>query len=438
MMNHLFDRIKLPFRKDRELYSCLYNILGFYPRKLGIYRIALAHKSQAYRNEQGRPLNNERLEFLGDAVLESVVSDIVYRYFGQKREGFLTTTRSKIVQRETLNKVALEMGLDRLIQSDINSTSHNSNLMGNAFEALVGAIYLDRGYSYCFRFFSRRVLGRHIDLKNMANREVNFKSKLIEWCQKNRIKVEFPLESETMGEGNTPLFHSEVLLENIRVGHGEGYSKKESQQNAAKEAFARVRRNEKLAQRVTTARDLRLRKENAGKDTTSAKTSTASRQPATASGKAETAAKTATTAKRRATASKQVVRPAEATTTAPEQVTRPVEATTTTPEQVVRPAEATTAATEDVATAAAPTTERPKRRRTRRKTEKPATTETAKAAEDEAPAAPKTADAPKAENKPRRRRPAKAAEKKPEEIDREAIIRAAEEAAFREHAEEAN
>ncbi len=424
MMNHLFDRIKLPFRKDRELYSCLYNILGFYPRKLGIYRIALAHKSQAYRNEQGRPLNNERLEFLGDAVLESVVSDIVYRYFGQKREGFLTTTRSKIVQRETLNKVALEMGLDRLIQSDINSTSHNSNLMGNAFEALVGAIYLDRGYSYCFRFFSRRVLGRHIDLKNMANREVNFKSKLIEWCQKNRIKVEFPLESETMGEGNTPLFHSEVLLENIRVGHGEGYSKKESQQNAAKEAFARVRRNEKLAQRVTTARDLRLRKENAGKDTAAAKASTAARQPATASGKAETAAKTATTTKRR--------------TTAPEQVTRPAEATSTAPEQVVQPGEATTAATEDVATAAAPTTERPKRRRTRRKTEKPATTETAKAAEDEAPAAPKTADAPKAENKPRRRRPAKAAEKKPEEIDREAIIRAAEEAAFREHAEEAN
>lgn len=147
--NSIIDRIKLPFRKEKELFSSLREILGFYPRRIELYKLALMHKSIARRNAKGKPVNNERLEFLGDAVLDAVVGDIVYRHFEGKREGFLTNTRSKLVQRDTLNKLAQEMGINQLILSSGHSNSHNNYMGGNAFEALVGAIYLDRGYDMC-------------------------------------------------------------------------------------------------------------------------------------------------------------------------------------------------------------------------------------------------------------------------------------------------
>ena len=132
--------------------------MGFYPRRIEYYKLALMHKSVSRRNAKGRPLNNERLEFLGDAVLDAVVGDIVYRHFEGKREGFLTNTRSKLVQRETLNRLAQEMGINQLIHASTHSNSHNSYMGGNAFEALVGAIYLDRGYDSCMRFMQERIL----------------------------------------------------------------------------------------------------------------------------------------------------------------------------------------------------------------------------------------------------------------------------------------
>ena len=125
MLNNLIDRIKLPFRKEKELYSSLFRIIGFYPHDISYYK----------------PVNNERLEFLGDAILDAIVGDIVYEHFPGKREGFLTNTRSKLVQRDTLNKLAQELGINQLILSNGRSSSHNSYMGGNAFEALVGAIY---------------------------------------------------------------------------------------------------------------------------------------------------------------------------------------------------------------------------------------------------------------------------------------------------------
>ena len=132
-INHVIDTIKLPFRKEKELFSALYRILGFYLHDIQVYKQALLHKSVGRRNEKGRPLNNERLEFLGDAVLDAVVGDIVFRHFEGKREGFLTNTRSKLVSRETLGKLAQEMGIDQLVLSAGHSTSHNSYMNGNAF-----------------------------------------------------------------------------------------------------------------------------------------------------------------------------------------------------------------------------------------------------------------------------------------------------------------
>lgn len=247
-MTDLIDRIRLPFRKDKESYSRLYKILGFYPHNIQFYKQALIHKSTYKKGEKDSRLNNnERLEFLGDAILDAIVGDIVYQHFEGKREGFLTNTRSKIVQRDTLNKIAAEIGLDKLVQSDMHNSAHNSYMGGNAFEALVGAVYLDRGYSYCMKFMKERILNQLINIDKVAYKEVNFKSKLIEWSQKNKVIAHFQLLEESKDEmGGSPVFLSEVIIEGISCGTGKGYSKKESQQLAAKEALKKLKRNPKL------------------------------------------------------------------------------------------------------------------------------------------------------------------------------------------------
>ena len=145
MLRNQIDKIRLLFRKDRESYFCFYKILGFFPRNIRFYQQALLHKSTSVRSEKGRPLNNERLEFLGDAILDAIVGDIVYKHFEGRREGFLTNTRSKIVQRETLNKLAVEIGLDKLVKYSTRSSSHNSYMYGNAFEALIGTLQTVHG-----------------------------------------------------------------------------------------------------------------------------------------------------------------------------------------------------------------------------------------------------------------------------------------------------
>lgn len=226
MLNNFVDKIKLPFRKDKELYLSLYDIIGCYPHNISYYKLALMHKSVARRTEKGKPANNERLEFLGDAILDAIVGDIVYQHFPGKREGFLTNTRSKIVQRDTLNRLAKEMGINRLILSSGRSSSHNSYLGGNAFEALVGALYLDRGYEACRRFMEQRILGELINIDKVAYKEVNFKSKLIEWSQKNRVEIDFDMLDEKSDENGSPMFHFRVLVEGIEGGDGKGYSKR--------------------------------------------------------------------------------------------------------------------------------------------------------------------------------------------------------------------
>ena len=257
MTTNIFDRVKLLFRKDKDFHAALYRILGFYPKNVELYRIAFAHKSHEYRNSKGRSLNNERLEFLGDAVLDSVVADILFHHFERKREGFLTATRSKIVQRESLNRLAKELGLDHLLQSTAKQNAHNSYLGGNAFEALVGAIYLDRGYKYCQYFVRKRIIGKLMDLDATAHKEVNFKSKLLEWSQKNKIRNEFRMSGACEGNSPTPTFECTVFIEGIRAGSGTGYSKKESQQNAARDALTHLRRDRKFHDSLFLAKEKR-------------------------------------------------------------------------------------------------------------------------------------------------------------------------------------
>lgn len=241
MLRNQIDKIRLLFRKDRESYLCFYRILGFFPRNIKVYQQALLHKSTLLRSEKGRPLNNERLEFLGDAILDAIVGDIVFRHFEGRREGFLTNTRSKIVQRETLNKLAVEIGLDKLVKSSTRSSSHNSYMYGNAFEAFIGAIYIDQGYERCMQFMKERIFKNYIDLEKMSRKEVNFKSKLIEWSQKNKMEVSFELIEQFLDKDYNPMFHTEVRIEGLSAGKGTGYSKKESQQNAAQMALKKIK-----------------------------------------------------------------------------------------------------------------------------------------------------------------------------------------------------
>lgn len=254
MLRNQIDKIRLLFHKDRESYFCFYKILGFFPRNIRFYEQALLHKSTSIRSEKGRPLNNERLEFLGDAILDAIVGDIVYKHFEGRREGFLTNTRSKIVQRETLNKLAVEIGLDKLVKYSTRSSSHNGYMYGNAFEAFIGAIYLDQGYERCKQFMEKKILKNYIDLDKMSRKEVNFKSKLIEWSQKTKMEVSFELIEQFLDQDYNPMFHTEVRIEGLSAGTGTGYSKKESQQNAAQMALKKIKSDEAFKEAIETAK----------------------------------------------------------------------------------------------------------------------------------------------------------------------------------------
>lgn len=257
-MGNFIDKLKLFVQTDKEFRLALYDILGFYPHNIELYRIAFAHKSQEYKSKKwgDKPLNNERLEFLGDAVLETVVSDIVYHRFQNKREGFLTNTRSKIVSRESLGRLAKELGLERLIQVGNFSRAHHSFIAGNAFEALMGAIYLDRGFSYAFRFIEKQIIGRCLNLESVAQKEVNFKSKLLEYCQKNRLKIHFNDKQE--GDSTAaPVFITSVVIEGLFTADGKGYSKKEAQQNAAREALLRMRKEPEFEDSIYRSKEKR-------------------------------------------------------------------------------------------------------------------------------------------------------------------------------------
>ena len=295
MLSNIIDRVKLPFRKEKELYSALYKILGFYPHNITFYKVALMHKSLGHRatekelkvfenagdkslkndkgrakgkkggkkggGKPGRPINNERLEFLGDAILDAVVGDVVYQRFPGRSEGFLTNARSKMVQRETLGKLAQQMGLSRLIMASGRNATHNSYMAGNAFEALVGAVYLDRGYDACWKFWTKRVMGKYLNVDKVAYTEVNFKSKILEWSQKNRIKIDYRLEDQSQDENGSPIFVYTVVLEGVDGCKAEGFSKKESQQHASELTLKKLRSDKKFIDEIFAAKTERTQME---------------------------------------------------------------------------------------------------------------------------------------------------------------------------------
>jgi len=244
-----FRYIQRLFIRNRESYLSLYRMLGFYPNDPQIFKQAFTHRSSSVETKEGRE-NNERLEFLGDAVLNAIIADLTYRKFPDRKEGFLTNTRSKIVQRESLNRIAFSIGLDKMIVSTAKISSHNNYMYGNAFEALIGAVYLDQGYKKCCRFVQTQIIEKYVPLESVAQKEVNFKSNLIEWSQKNKLEVVFDLIETFMDKDGNPVFQTSVSLTGMSLGIGIGYTKKESQQAASKVAIQKIRKDKDIRRRI--------------------------------------------------------------------------------------------------------------------------------------------------------------------------------------------
>ncbi len=229
---------KLYISRDREYYKKLRNILGFVPGNLKLYQMAFRHKSVAKQIKEGVKNSNERLEFLGDAVLGSVVAELLFKLYPYKDEGFLTEMRSKIVSRANLNLLSRKLGFEKLIQYDsrmISYPSKQGSLLGDAFEAVVGAVYLDKGYQFTKEFLLTRIIKPHVDIHTLENTETNFKSRLIEWCQHEGKAVVFVQIDNPEGE-SAKMFSIEAVVEGQVCGLGRDFSKKSAEKIAAEKA----------------------------------------------------------------------------------------------------------------------------------------------------------------------------------------------------------
>jgi ribonuclease-3 len=228
---------KLYLSPNRKYVKTLKNLLGFVPGNLSLYHLAFRHKSVAQNVKKGVKNSNERLEFLGDAVLGSVVAEVLFKMYPYKDEGFLTELRSKIVSRVNLNQLARKLGFEQLIQYDnrmVNSARQGS-LLGDAFEALIGAVYLDKGYDFTRHFLVNNIIKAHIDIHTLELTETNFKSKLIEWCQRHGKDITFELINNEEGE-TTKLFTIQVNVDGDVMGMGKEFSKKNAEKLAAERA----------------------------------------------------------------------------------------------------------------------------------------------------------------------------------------------------------
>lgn len=233
-MTGFFRRL---FSNDKEYLVALYNILGFTPRNLSLYKLAFRHRSAAGDIRNGLKTSNERLEFLGDAILGAVVGELLFKRFPFKDEGFLTETRSKIVNRNSLNQLAKKIGLGELIDHNAQRNHFQmgqSSMYGDAFEALIGAIYLERGYVFTQDFILNRIIRPHVDIDELVMLETNFKSKLYEYAQKEGKSIAFELMPRDEESGR--LFTVRAMIDHEEVGRGQDFNKKNAEKIASEKA----------------------------------------------------------------------------------------------------------------------------------------------------------------------------------------------------------
>jgi ribonuclease III len=231
------QQIRLFSSPKKEFYLFLKDLTGFYPGNIKLYDLAFIHRSASITDSQGNLVNNERLEYLGDAILGAIIADFLYNRFPQEDEGFLTKMRSKLVNRDFLTALTFDMGLNVYIESNTKSTLDKSHIYGDVLEALIGALYLDKDFQSVKYFVTKRILSKYVNLNEIEQVDKNFKSQLIEWCQKNKKEVKFDTIEEPSETGKQPTFISTVDVDGKITGKGMGNSKKEAQQNAARDTL---------------------------------------------------------------------------------------------------------------------------------------------------------------------------------------------------------
>jgi ribonuclease-3 len=236
VLKSLIRSDKYLFPPEKSFPRQLKRILGFRPRNFKLYQLAFVHKSASQFVFNDTKINNERLEFLGDAILDSMVAEYLFNRFPDKEEGFLTQTRSKLVNRDNLNHLAIKLGIGDMIISKMSRDNHKS-VYGDTLEALIGALYLDKGYEKTRKIVLERIIQSDININRLLITEIDFKSRVIEWGQKNKKSVSFTSFEEIEEQSNTPVFITHLFVVDDVVGRGSGFSKKESEQNAAKQAL---------------------------------------------------------------------------------------------------------------------------------------------------------------------------------------------------------
>jgi ribonuclease-3 len=227
----------------REFSSRLKKILGFKPGNLELYEIAFIHRSATFTLPNGKKVNNERLEYLGDAVLDAILSDYLFEKFPEANEGFLTKIRSRIVNRDVLNQLAISMGINKILLSRINSTHLTRNLYGDAFEALIGSVFLDKGFRKTKNVFIKNVLNKYLDLNEIVKTDTDYKSMVFEWVQKNKSNLIFTYNEEYDFVMKKSVFSTTLYIDKVEFGEGHGSSKKEAEQEAANQAWKKLKYN---------------------------------------------------------------------------------------------------------------------------------------------------------------------------------------------------
>lgn len=237
-------RLKIPFlapkKSDDDLRLTKFFIdrFGYRPKQLNYFREAVTHSSITYVDATVE-VSNERLEFLGDAILDAIIAEFLYQKFPDQDEGYLTKVKSKVVSRKTLSEIGEELGLRTILRYSKSRSINMSSLEGNAFEAIIGAIYLDGGYDVTKRIIHQYVFRKYVDLNKVLEEEIDFKSKLFIWCQKRKLNIEFSVISEENNHGNWK-YEVVAFVNGQNYGKGSGTSKKAAEQAAAKETLLLV------------------------------------------------------------------------------------------------------------------------------------------------------------------------------------------------------
>ncbi|MBI5009495.1 MAG: ribonuclease III [Bacteroidia bacterium] len=243
-MSLFLRRINGTYILDKhEFSSRLKKIFGFRPGNLKLYEVAFIHRSATFTLPDGNKINNERLEYLGDAVLSAILSDFLFEKFPDASEGFMTKIRSRIVNREVLNQLAVSMGINKILISNVNSNHPTKNLYGDALEALIGSVFIDKGFKKTKKIFIKNILNRYLDLETIISTDTDYKSLVFEWVQKNKSNLIFTYNEEYDFNMKKSVFSTTLIIDRQEMGVGQGSSKKEAEQEAASQAWKRLKDN---------------------------------------------------------------------------------------------------------------------------------------------------------------------------------------------------